>query len=441
MDLNNWSQTIADKRWPILPDTLNEVRDACARHSDLINFTYLANLCLSDPFLLLDLFRVVGNSRALQRNESIPAVEQTLLLMGLEAVVTRFNRIEALEPVPDKLDEDVYEAVGDWLGRSRVAALLVKEWLSIMGDLKVEDCFVAALLYNLPGCIYMIQRNRLPDRPLLQEMSDVFEADYAQILAAFIKAMPLPAGFNALLGPGAPNKRRQLLKLAIATANSLEHGVSRSTWQVGVDTAAKLINSTPEMAYQAVVHAVLNVARHPHVVGYTFPARALLLLPSDGKRMEMKKAAGLPGGDPLEKAIRESIRFLANDLKFERVLYYHYEHDGHMLKLRYQVGVSADSPLRRLSVELEPGSFFGVFTSKPQSFHAPASVRQQLTRRYDDVFFQHVGDQEFALMTLFGGHKLSGVFYVDNAASGRAIDDATYHRFKDLVTRLTLLPQ
>ncbi|XLM22064.1 histidine kinase, partial [Chromobacterium piscinae] len=97
MDLNNWTKTIAEQRWAIFPDTLAEVRDACARHSDLINFTYLANLCLSDPFLLLDLFRVVGNSRALQRNESIPAVEPTLLLMGLEAVVTRFNRLEALE--------------------------------------------------------------------------------------------------------------------------------------------------------------------------------------------------------------------------------------------------------------------------------------------------------------------------------------------------------
>ncbi|XLM22065.1 histidine kinase, partial [Chromobacterium piscinae] len=77
-----------------------------------------------------------------------------------------------------KLDADVYEAVGDWMGRSRVAALLVKEWLSIMGDLKVEDCFVSALLYNLPGCIYMIQRNSLPDKPLLQEMSEAFDADY-----------------------------------------------------------------------------------------------------------------------------------------------------------------------------------------------------------------------------------------------------------------------
>ncbi|UTH73867.1 HDOD domain-containing protein [Chromobacterium sp. IIBBL 290-4] len=441
MDLNNWTKALAEKRWPILPDTLAAMRDEIARHSDLINFTDLANLCLSDPFLLLDLYRVVGNSRALQRNEGIPSVEQTLMLMGLEAVVNRFNRVEGLEPEEGKLDAEVYEAVGDWLGRSRVAAFIVKEWLSIMGDLKVEDCFVAALLYNMPGCLYMIQRNQLPDRPLLQEVSEAFNVDYAQVLESFIKHMPLPGGFQGLIGPGAPNKRKQLLKLALATANSLEHGVQRSTWLVGVDTAAKLINSTPEMAYMAVVHAALNVAKHPHVPGYTYPARALLMLPSEGRKAEMRKAAALSGADQLEAAIKESIRFLANDLKFERVLYYHYEHDGHALKLRYQVGVAADSPLRKLEVELEPGSFFGVFASKPQSFHAPKEVRGQLSRRYGDAFFQQVGEHEFALMTLFGGHTLSGVFYVDNAVSGREIDDQTYHRFKEMITRLAMMPR
>ena len=80
-------------------------------------------------------------------------------------------------------------------------------------------------------------------------------------------------------------------------------------------------------------------------------------------------------------------------------------------------------------------------TSKAQSFHAPASVRQQLERRYEDLFFEQIGDSEFALITLFVGHALSGVFYVDNGHSGQVIDEDSYHRFKDLVARLTMLPQ
>ncbi|WP_337883184.1 HDOD domain-containing protein [Chromobacterium haemolyticum] len=441
MELANWIKSIAERRWPILPNTLGELKDICARHSDLINFTDLANLCLSDPFLLLDLVRVVGGSRALQRNESIPSVEQTLLLMGLEAVTNRFGRVAALEAVPDKLDVEVLEAVEDWLGRSRVAALLIKEWLSLQGDHKVEDCFVAALLYNLPACLFMMQRNQLPDRPLLQEMSNAFDCDYAQVLEQFIKLMPLPTGLNALLGPGSPTKRRQLLRLAMATANSLEQGTWRSTWQVGVEAAAKLIGCAPYLAHQAVVHAALSVARHPRAVGYTYPVRSLLMLEGEYKRPSLQKTAALSDVEQMEKAIRESIRHLANDLKFERVLYYRYDQDAHALKPRYQLGLGDSHPLRKLSLGLEPGSFFAVLTSKPQSFHAPASVRQQLERRYEDLFFEHVGDNEFALITLFVGHALSGVFYVDNGHSGQAIDEDSYHRFKDLVARLTLLPQ
>jgi hypothetical protein len=40
-------------------------------------------------------------------------------------------------------------------------------------------------------------------------------------------------------------------------------------------------------------------------------------------------------------------------------------------------------------------------------------------------------------MSLYLGHRLVGVFYVDNGRSGRAIDDTSYHRFKELVARLT----
>lgn len=437
MDLANWFQSISERRWPILPSTLEGVRDACARHNDLISFTDLANLCLSDPLLLFDLLRVVGSSNALQRNESTPSVEQTLMLMGLEAVVGRFGKLSAMQPLPDKLDADVVEAVEDWLGRSRVAALIIKEWLSITGEHKVEDCFVAALIYNLPACLYLIYRNQLPDKPLLQEVSDHFGTDYSKLLEQFVRAIPLPVGLLTLLGSGAASKRKQLLKLAMATANSLEQGWWRAPWNVGLDVTAKLIGATPQQVYLGVVQACLTVARQPRAPAYTYPARAILFIEGEYKRPVMKKAASLVSPDQLEQGIRESIRHLSNDLKYERVLYYRYDQDSHSLRLKYQVGLAEGHALRKLVLDLEPGSFFALLTSKAQSFHAPETVRNQLVRKYEDDFFEHIGDSEFAVMSLYLGHRLAGVFYVDNSRSGRAIDDTNYHRFKELVARLT----
>ncbi|MDF0605041.1 HDOD domain-containing protein [Neisseriaceae bacterium TC5R-5] len=437
MELVNWCQDLASKRWPILQDTLPELKQICARHSDLISFSDLANLCLSDPLLLLDLYRVVGSSRALQRNESIPSVEQTLMLMGLEAVTGRFSKVMAIEVVPDKLDAPVLEAIGDWLGRSRTAAFIIKGWLSLQGHPKVEDCFVAALLYNLPACLYMMQRNELPDKPLLQAVAEVFQCDYSQVLSQFIQSMPLPAGLNTLLGPGKMSKRRQLLRLAIATANSLEQGAWRSTWQVGVEAAAKLMSCSVQDTYMVVVRAAIATAsQHPRAIGYSFPVRSLLMLSGEYKVASMKKVASLNDPEQMATAIRESIRHLANDLKFKRVLYYHYEPASQQLKLRYQLGLPENHVLRRLPLALEPGSFLTLLTSKPQSFHAPEAVRLQLAQRYHDVFFNHIGDSEFAIMTLFSGHSLSGVFYVDHGHAGPPISEQSYHHFKDLVTRL-----
>ena len=118
MELNSWLQSIAQRRWPILPDTLTELRQACARNSDLIDFTDLSNLILSDPLLLFDLIRVIGGSRTLQRNESMPSIEQSMMLIGLETAVNRFIKLTPLEPVAGRLLPSVIEDVEMWLAHA-----------------------------------------------------------------------------------------------------------------------------------------------------------------------------------------------------------------------------------------------------------------------------------------------------------------------------------
>lgn len=438
MELDKWYKSIAEKRWPILPDTLKELKQVAARHSDLISFSDLANVCLSDAFLLFDLLRVVGASRSLQRNEAVPSVEQTLMLMGLESVINRFGKLTVLDATDGKLNPAVIEAVSDWMARGRVAAFIVKEWLSIDDDPKVEDCFIAALLYNLPACLYLIYRNQLPHRPLLQEVADTFDTDYSRLLERFVVDMPLPKGLLSLLGSGPVTKRKQLLKLAVATANTMEQGWWRTPWQVGIEAAAKLISAPYQEAYMGVVHAALYVGKHSHVPAYGFPVRSLLLM--EGEYKPPQPAVSLQTATQLDTSIRESVRYLANDLKFERILYYQNDTSSKTLSLRYQVGLSERDALREQPVELAAGSFFHLLTRKPQSFHATKEARVQLEQKYPDAFFSVCGVNEFAIMTLFLGETLAGVFYVDNSRSGRSIDDRTYHRFKELVVRLTHTP-
>ncbi|MFC3531148.1 HDOD domain-containing protein [Vogesella facilis] len=438
MELANWLSSLSENRWPVLSDTAGAVRRMMLRHPDEIVFSELANLTLSDPFLLLDLLRLVGASSAVQRSESNPTVEQMLMMLGLEAVKKRYAYVQAFSVSRGKLDAEVLDALGGWLGKSRVAAFLIKDWLAMIGETRVEDCFIAALVYNLPACLYLVYRNRVPQGPLLQEVSDVFGQDYPKLLEQFIRHMPLPSGLLATLGTGPVSRRRQLLKLAIATANGIDQGCWRSQWNIGVEAAARLIGCTPEAVHKPVQEAVLRVARHPRAPGYAYPARAYLWLEGPfPQAVEQQPVATLSGEAQLELALRESIRHFANDLKLERIFFLRYEQLSHTLKLRYQVGLDDNDPLRKLAVTLEPGSFFNLLASKAQSFHAPAGARAQLAHRYGDEFLSLLGNGAFAAMSVFTGHKLAGVFVVDNYRSNKPIDDDTYQRFKETVARVS----
>ncbi|SCK25050.1 HDOD domain-containing protein [Vogesella sp. LIG4] len=438
MELANWLSSLSENRWPVLADTAVQVRQMMARHQDELAFPELANLMLSDPFLLLDLLRMVGGSSALQRSESNPTVEQMLMLIGLESVQKRFGNVQALMVSRGKLDPEVIDALGLWLGKSRVAAFLIKDWLAMIGETRVQDCFIAALVYNLPACLYLIYRNREPQGPLLQEVSDVFGMDYPKLLEQFIQHLALPSGLLVTLGGGATSRRKQLLKLAIATANGIDQGWWRPQWHIGIEAAARLIGSTPEAAHEAVRDAILRVARNPRARGYTYPARAFLW--REGPFPVAPSAQPVPtlsGAEQLEQALRESIRHFANDLKLERIFFLRYDQHSHTLRLRYQVGLDDHDPIRKLVVSLEPGCFFNLLASKPQSFHAPSGARTQLAHRYGDDFLSLLGEGAFAAMSVFTGHKLAGVFVVDNYRSNKPIEDDTYQRFKETVARVS----
>ncbi|RXZ42765.1 histidine kinase [Crenobacter cavernae] len=437
MELADWFSSVAARRWPVLPGTQAELAQLRARNVDLIHFSDLANLCLSDPLLLFDLLRVLGQSAAMQRNESMPTVEQMLMLVGLEGSIRRLGPLPALHPSRGVVDAETFEAVGDWLARGRVAALVVKEWLSIANEPKVEDAFVAALVYNLPACFYLLQCNAVPDQPLLQAVSGAYGVDYPKLLEAFARAMPLPPGLSAMFGAGGGHdaRRRQVLRLAVATANGLEHGWWRPQFVAGIDAAARLVGSDFGTLYSVVVQAALSVGRHPRAPAYAYPARYLAMLEGDTRRMKMREVASLARDDDLDAALREAIRALANELKFERVMYWRFDAGQNALRLKYQIGVAAEHPLKRLAIDLAAGSFFALLSSRPQSFHAPLAARARLAEKYPDAFFSTVDATEFAVMTVFAGDTLAGVFYVDNANSGRPIADDRYLRFKTLITQ------
>jgi hypothetical protein len=324
-----------------------------------------------------------------------------------------------------------------WLAHGRVAAMIVKDWLSLAGEHKVEDCYIAALVYNLPACFYLFYSNRTAGRPLLQEVAEVFGVDYPKVLEQFVKTTPLPMGLLQILSTeGGGNRRKQLLRLAVAAANGLVQGAWRQQWWVGIEAAARLIGVAPAVAYSAVPYACLQVAKSARAMPYSYPLRELMMLPGDFRRAEMHAIAARDEEGALDTSLRDLVRHLAQELHFDRVLFLRYDNDNHCLKLRYQVGLPAEHPLRSHAVSMEPGTFFGLLSGKPQSFHAPEDGRAKIASHYPDEFFLQVVGGAFAAMTVFVGHQFVGVFYVDNRDESAPIDAEVYQRFKESVAAL-----
>jgi hypothetical protein len=142
----------------------------------------------------------------------------------------------------------------------------------------------------------------------------------------------------------------------------------------------------------------------------------------------------LSDAEQLDMSLRETLQALSSELKFERVIFWGFRPEWKELRLRYQVRLDPANPLAKLPLAIQPGSFLSVLTEKAQSFLAPAGARAQLAQKYQDEFFQHGGNSDFAIMSVFAGHELAGVFYADNPASGRPIDPNTYAKFKALIT-------
>ena len=436
MQLEQWLAGLVRRRLPVLPSSRRALGRLLAE-GDALSLEALANLTLSDPLMLFDLMRLCGSVSRLEASGKLPAVEQMLMLLGVDTVRSRFAALDTLSVAPGQLDADVAEEVRAMLGRGRIAAQIVKGWLALAGEPRVEDCFIAAEIYNLPACVYLLDSNTLTGKPPLQAAADAFGTDYPLLLSAFVRTLGLPAALGALLGPGSPNRQRGLLKLAVATAEGVDQGVWRAPWLAGVEAAARLCGASLDDALEVVQRAVLQVARSGTAPEYGFAARRLLALegPVPLPLPRAHAAAAIDEARP-DAAIREALRHLANDLGFSRVLYYRVDPAAACLRLRFQVGVREGEPLARLAPELGEGCLLSTLMSRAQCLFTPAHALEQLASRYGDALLTALGPGDKAFLSLWAQGVPLGLFVADNGAGGRAIDPATFNQFKALAAGL-----
>jgi len=444
--MTTWLDTLTQHRLPVLEATCKRV-DAFRRiPSDQFNLADLSNVVLADPLMA---FQVLRSTARIERTRTFSEslnVEHALMILGANAFFEEFNKFDALESM-FSLSQTGVDQIISLMSRARVAALLIKDWLSLMEEHRVEDCFVAALMHNVPACAFRAETGMdksFADLDVLARQAGFL--DYKQMIERFIESQRLSdLLLDLLTTPPGFDRRRLLLKSAIEVANMLEQGWWRIELVEKIVGVAHLLARPFETIWHDMLQLVLNVARNPHVPGYGLLARQLAAMPEPEQPLSQSFLNLSIQWDPasrseppaeFDQALNWVVSFLAKDMAQERVIFFRHNSPHWQLSATQYVGLNDDDTLIARPLPLAQHPFFASLGQKAQAFRCQPGQLDRLRATFADDFFARIGDHGFAAMSVVRDGRLLGVFYFDNCSSGKPVDDLVYQQFKAAVSRL-----
>ncbi|MEE9929042.1 hypothetical protein [Microvirgula aerodenitrificans] len=428
-------QRFAAQPWPVMGFSSEHMAALVMADRERLNSVDIANVVLHDPLLVFQLLRHIGTVDRARTLTDTVCVEHALLLTGVDPFLTHFGHLSSIDTHPG-ITRQRKRNVAALLARARLAALLVKDWLSIIEVHKVEEFFTGALLYNVPLAFYAIDNDLVLDGDVERAAQRALGEDYSLFVRSVFQAAGLPAKMTELLlGQQDLSRQRLLLRHAIYTANHLASGWWQQDLQSHLRGVAGLLLVPEDQVWASVVQASLTLARSPYTRAYADPARSLPLVAepplvsenefleldwTDDSRAEMAR---------FELSVCDVMRRIITVFGVERTAYFPIGPDGSLL-CRFQIGFDSKDPL--ISVHVDPAApgFFASLTARAQAFRATAEQWPTLTSRYPHPFWDAASPLGCVMVSIFHNGKLAGVLYADNKDRHTGIDDEIYARIK-----------
>ena len=444
--MTTWLDTLTLHRLPVLQATCTRVEEFRRMPSDQFNLADLSNVVLADPLMAFQVLRSTGRIERTRTFSESLNIEHALMILGANAFFEEFAKLTALESIPTMSQTGVDQIIS-MMSRSRVAALLIKDWLSLMEEHRVEDCFVAALLHNVPACCFRAESGVDKSFPSLDAMArQAGFLDYKQMIERFIESQRLSdLLLDLLTTPPGFDRRRLLLKSAIEVANMLEQGWWRIEVVEKIIGVSHLLAKPFEVVWNDMIQLILAVARTPQVPGYALLARQLAAMPEPEQPISQSFLNLSIQWDPansaeppaeFDEALSWVVRFMAKDMAQERVIFFRHNAPQGQLSAAQFVGLNDDDTLIARPLQLSQHPFFASLGQKAQAFRCLPGQLERLRATFADDFFTRIGDHGFAAMSVVKEGRLLGVFYFDNCTSGKPVDDVVYQQFKTAVSRL-----
>lgn len=400
-------------------------------------------LILRDPLLTAGALRVVNQRPRTGLISDVVAIENVVLLMGVDNLVAQFGRLPTVESLLLPKAPAAYVALLREISTSRLAARLAREFANLRYDARLDEIFVTALLASLPKLLRIIEAGLKTPAP---------KVDLSQVTLPLFSRWRLPDVFATLLDDTGNGTQRSMMQQAVLR---LAERLQLGWWQDGVGEDIHVIAHTVGIheseCWERVCKTLLHFARKDWPYPQIFPpARWLVMQPGEWPKPVAKTATGptAPAKPTLNDILREiqaagqsgasfnqimslSIRAMSEGLGLQRIVFALLLAGQNALKTRYVIGAEGDDPLRGFDVDLSAPHLLTRLMLKPQSIWLSRSNQAQYEALLPKSLRQSVGEGEFFAMSLFVEDKPVGLFYADRRA-GAGLTEAQYTAFKQI---------
>lgn len=477
-----WVDRISNKEMPVFGSTAQEIAKISSSESAPTNA--LVSAILQDSAMTARVLRL-ANSVYFGLNQRLSTISRAIVVLGFDAIRSICLTVSVIGSLLKGAQRSQLQRE---MARSFYAATLARTLAEKRGDGSPEEVFIAALLYRIGEMAFWCFADDIAAE--LEKSANASPAERAkaekdtlgftlnELTGALAREWNLSDLLCATLSEHAsPNPRTKGIVLGHQFAEAVEHGLNAAETQRLAKTMADYLGSTPESVYRLILEnskKAAQVARHfgANVAAKQIPglAEAKTMVPPDTLKeseefvrelMEADEDRSAPEffepNPTLQlKVLREIVLLVKTHpdvnsvlqlvlegmyrgIGMDRAAFLFLAPDRRHFYCKFALGSGSAQMMSLLSVESGGGrrNVFAQLTERKQSQWVP-KVSKLDAAEISPELMRFLGEHEFFIAPILIEGRVIGMFYVDRALSGRALDQESFESFDHFVQQSSL---
>lgn len=472
--IEDWVTDLSGRELPVLRRTAEEL-GALSGYTDDLSAAQIAAIVHRDPLMTI---KVLGKANDMRRghfSSDIVTVEHGVMMLGIDPFFRHFTRLPLLEHELARLPA-ARDGLLRVISRSHHAAYHAWDWSVFRQDVRADEVYTEALLYDLAElalwCLLpdlalearsRARRNRVP---YLEIVRDLLGFDLHALGFPLAKAWHLPATIVELLDHGSANHSRDVrVVLANAIAKHAETGWYSAELFSEIKEAASVLHISADEATARIHINAVEAANHWEWYGVPPAAAWLPMLPGDWPEEEAGDDSGvaaskerdamseevclapqpaksqqvmdeidahLDGTFTLPELMNLVLQGMHEGIGLTRVVFGLLTADRTKVKAKYVHGAPPDSPLRGFEFDVMAPSLFARLMERMQGVWYNEANRKKLDPLIPSAIRAVIGEGDFYAMSVFVHGKAVAFFYADRGHGTCELDGHSYEAFKQL---------